>query len=185
MGGRITVDSASMVNKAFEVLEARALFPNIPVDVVVHRSSIVHSFIESADGAWKALMGLPDMKIPIAWALLYPNLPTYSVASENPLDWGDLSFHPMEKKRYPAFYSVIKAGDIGGTAPTAANAADEIAVEAFLKKQIPFGAITEIINEVISGVKTESVEDFNHILHVDSTARENARKAVNRICSQL
>ncbi len=184
MGGRITVDSASMVNKAFEVLEARALFPSIPVDVVIHRSSIVHSLIESADGAWKALLGLPDMKIPIAWALLYPELPTYAVATENPLDWGDISFQPMEKKRYPAFYSVLAAGDKGGTAPAVANAADEIAIEAFLQRKLPFGAIATVIDEVVYSTQTEPVEDFAHILHVDSTARKNARKAVNRICSQ-
>ncbi len=184
MGGRITVDSASMVNKAFEVLEARALFPGIPVDVVIHRSSVVHSLIESADGAWKALIGLPDMKVPIAWALLYPDIPTYAVAEENPLDWGDLSFQPMEKKRYPAFYSVLAAGDLGGTATAAANAADEVAIEAFLKHKLPFGAIATVIDEVVRSTEIESVEDFAHILHVDSKARKNARKAVNRICSQ-
>jgi len=184
MGGRITVDSASMVNKAFEVLEARALFPGIPVDVVIHRSSIVHSLIESADGAWKALLGLPDMKVPIAWALLYPELPTYAVATENPLDWGNLSFQLMEQKRYPAFYSVLAAGDMGGTAPAAANAADEIAIEAFLNRDLPFGAIASLIDEVVNSIQTQSVEDFEHILHVDSTARKNARKAVDRICSQ-
>ncbi len=184
MGGRITVDSASMVNKAFEVLEARALFPEIPIDVVIHRSSIVHSLIESADGAWKALMGLPDMKVPIAWALLFPNLPTCRIVSENPLDWGDLSFHPMEKERYPAFYSVLSSGDTGGTAPAAANAADEVAIQAFLERKIPFGAIATIIEEVISVTKSEPVEDYFHILHVDSEARENARKAVELICSQ-
>lgn len=184
MGGRITVDSASMVNKAFEVLEARALFPNIPVDVVIHRSSIVHSLIESADGAWKALLGFPDMKIPIAWALLYPELPTCAVVSENPLNWGDLSFQSMEKRRYPAFYSVLAAGDTGGTAPTVANAADEIAVDAFLKGELPFGAIATVIDEVVNSTQTEPVEDFAHIMRVDSTSRKNARKAVDRICSQ-
>lgn len=183
MGGRITVDSASMVNKAFEVMEARALFPGIPIDVVVHRNSIVHSLIESADGAWKALMGLPDMKIPIAWALLYPDLPTFAVASETPLDWGELSFQSMEKERYPAFYSVLAAGDIGGTAPAVANAADEIAVDAFLKEKIPFGTIASVIDQTVISTASGPVEDFAHILHVDSTARENARKAVERICS--
>ena len=184
MGGRITVDSATMVNKAFEVLEARALFPGIPIDVVIHRSSIVHSLIESADGAWKALMGLPDMKVPIAWALLFPDLPTLAIASENPLDWGNLSFVRMEKERYPAFYSVLSAGDTGGTAPAAANAADEIAIQAFLDREIPFGAIAIIINKVLSITKSEPVEDFPHILHVDSEARAEARKAVELICSR-
>ena len=183
MGGRITVDSASMVNKAFEVIEARALFPGIPVDAVIHRSSIVHSLVESADGAWKALLGLPDMKVPIAWALLYPELPAYAVASESPVDWGSISFLPMDKHRYPAFYAVLGAADAGGTATVAANAADEIAVEAFLKKKIPFGAIAEVIEEVTNLTKPEPVIDFNHIMQADSTARKSARKAVDRLCS--
>jgi 1-deoxy-D-xylulose-5-phosphate reductoisomerase len=185
MGGRITVDSASMVNKAFEVIEARALFPGIPVDVVVHRSSIVHSLIESADGAWKALMGLPDMKVPIAWALLYPDLPAYAVASENPLNWGNISFLPLEQQRYPAFFSVLAAADRGGTAPAVANAADETAVDAFLKGKLPFGAISEVIDLVTGLSPVEPIEDFDHIVSVDFTARENARKVVDRICSQL
>ncbi len=184
MGGRITVDSATMVNKAFEVLEARALFPGINVGVVIHRNSIVHSFVESADGAWKALLGLPNMDVPIAWALLYPELPTYAVANESPLDWGEISFHAIEKKRYPAFYSVLSAGDIGGTVPAAANAADEIAIEAFLQGRIPFGAIATVIDDIVNSTKADSVEDFSHILEVDSEARRNARKAVDRICSQ-
>jgi len=184
MGGRITIDSASMVNKAFEVLEARALFPGIPVDVVIHRSSIVHSLIETADGAWKALLGLPDMRIPIAWALLYPNLPVYAVASETPLDWGCLSFQPMDRERYPAFYSVLAAGDAGGTAKAAANAADEVAVEAFLMNRIPFGSISSVIEEVVSRTEVNAVESFEQILLVDSIARENARKVVEHICSR-
>jgi 1-deoxy-D-xylulose-5-phosphate reductoisomerase len=183
MGGRITVDSASMVNKAFEVIEARALFPGIPVDVVIHRTSVVHSLIETADGAWKALLGLPDMKVPIAWALLYPDLPVYAVASESPLDWGCLSFQPMDANRYPAFYSVLAAGDSGGTAKAAANAADEVAVEAFLMNRIPFGAVSSIIDEVVSRTPVNKVENIEHILLVDSIARDNARKVVERICS--
>jgi len=184
MGGRITVDSASMVNKAFEVLEAKALFPRIPIDVVIHKSSIVHSFIESADGAWKALMGLPDMKIPIAWALNYPNLPTDIIASEKPTEWGELSFDMMEEKKYPAFYSVLYAGEKGGIVPTAANAADEIAVDAFLKKQLPFGEIGTVISEVVNNTKVEPVKDFSHIQSTDTSARFYARKVVNEICSQ-
>lgn len=184
MGGRITVDSASMVNKAFEVIEARALFPGIPIDVVIHKSSIVHSFIESADGAWKALMGLPDMKVPIAWALNYPNLPTDTIASEKPTDWGELSFTKMEEKKYPAFYSVLYAGEKGGIVPTAANAADEVAVDAFLHQRLSFGDIATVIREVVNSTEAEPVKDFNHIQSVDTSARIYARKVVNEICSQ-
>jgi len=182
MGGRITVDSATMVNKAFEVIEARALFPGIPIDVVIQRSSIVHSLGETADGAWKALLGLPDMKVPIAWALNYSDLHYPAVASETPLDWGSISFEPVAGDRYPAYFAVLEAGDIGGTAPAVANAADEVAVDAFLKGRIPFGAIAGIIKDTVCGIKSVPVEDYCHVLQTDMLAREAAGKAVQRTC---
>lgn len=184
MGGRITVDSATMVNKAFEVLEARALFPGIPVNVIIHRSSVVHSFIECADGAWKALMGFPDMKVPIAWALLYPGLPALRVASESPLDWGPLSFSPVESSRYPAFHEVLRAGEIGGTAPAAANAADEVAVDAFLRGHLPFGEISGIISGTVEDLGSQPVESFGQLRETDEKARLRARKAVEQVCSR-
>lgn len=184
MGGRITVDSASMVNKAFEILEARALFPGIPVDAVIHRSSIVHSLVESADGAWKALLGLPHMKIPISWALHYPDLPVEPEASENPLDWGTLSFQPIESERYPAFHAVLEAGDLGGTAPAVANAADETAVKAFLEGNIHFGAIAEVIRNTVRSMEITPVENFDMLLEADKLARNRARKAVENACCQ-
>jgi 1-deoxy-D-xylulose-5-phosphate reductoisomerase len=183
MGGRITVDSATMVNKAFEVIEARALFPGMPVDVVINRSSIVHSLVETADGAWKALLGLPDMKVPIAWALLYPDMPTFAVASENPLDWGTIAFQPVEEERYAAYTEVLLAGDMGGTAPAVANAADEVAVTAFLAGSIPFGAIAEIIASTLHAIRTVPVETYDHIAEMDKLARETAGKAVEQACS--
>ena len=182
MGGRITVDSATMVNKAFEVLEARALFPGVKVDVVVHRNSIVHSFVECADGAWKALMGLPDMKVPIAWALHYPDLPALRVADESPLDWGTLSFQPLDNNRYPAFTEVLKAGDMGGTAPAAANAADEVAVAAFLSGKIPFGEISGIIGMVVEELGSQPVHCLEKLDETDEKARAAARKAVEQLC---
>lgn len=184
MGGRITVDSASMVNKAFEVLEARALFPGVQVDVVVHPSSVVHSFVQCADGAWKALMGLPDMRVPIAWALLHPDLPSLKVADESPLDWGTLSFQPLDINRYPAFAEILKAGELGGTAPAAANAADEIAVAAFLEGRLPFGEIHGIISSVIESLGVEPVKDLDGIMKTDEQARTAARKAVDLLCSR-
>ncbi len=184
MGGRITVDSATMVNKAFEVLEARALFPGIPVGVVVHRSSIVHSFVRCADGAWKALMGHPDMKVPISWALHYPDLASPVEANDFPSDWGDLSFSELQQERYPAFATVTAAGDLGGTAPAAANAADEVAVEAYLKKRIPFGHIATVIAGVLNKWNTVPVVDYTQLMHADNEARELARMEVDRVCSR-
>lgn len=182
MGGRITVDSASMVNKAFEVLEARALFPGIPVNVVVNRSSIVHSFVECADGAWKCLMGLPHMKVPIAWALHYPDLPAFRAASESPPDWGELSFQAMDEARYPGFTAVMEAGRLGGTAPAAANAADEVAVEAFLRRRIPFGEIPGVIRTAVEELGGKPVESFEQLKATDEKARKLAGKAVEQVC---
>jgi 1-deoxy-D-xylulose-5-phosphate reductoisomerase len=183
MGGRITVDSATMVNKAFEVLEARALFPGIPVGVAVHRSSIVHSLVGCADGAWKALMGHPDMKVPISWALHYPDLASPVEAGDFPVDWGDLSFSELQKERYPAFAAVAGAGDLGGTAPAAANAADEVAVEAFLEGRIPFGHIASVVTGVLEKWNTLPVEDYSQLMEADGEARILARMEVERLCS--
>jgi 1-deoxy-D-xylulose-5-phosphate reductoisomerase len=184
MGGRITVDSATLVNKAFEVLEARALFPGVPVSAVIHRPSIVHSLVECADGAWKALMGFPDMKIPISWALLYPDLPTEALVMEDPTQWGTLSFEKLDPARYPAFGAVLDAGETGGTAPAAANAADEVAVAAFLSGRIPFGAIALVIRETLDSFESRPADSFLAVCEADSIARERARKAVDRICLQ-
>lgn len=184
MGSRITVDSASMVNKAFEVIEARALFPGIPMDTVIHRSSIVHSLVECSDGAWKALMGFPDMKVPISWALHHPDLPMERISAESPLDWGDLAFEPLDVNRYPAFSLVTAAGEAGGTAPAAANAADEVAVEAFLRGSLPFGGIAEVIGRTLEELPSRTVDGFEQLLEIDEEARRLARRAVERICSQ-
>lgn len=177
MGPRITVDSASMVNKAFEVIEARRLFPGIPVGVVVHPESIVHSMVETADGAWKGLMGLPDMRVPISFALHWPDLSAAAPdTGESPVDWGTLSFRELDERRYPAFTAVLEAFRAGGTAPAAANAADEEAVEAFLSGRIPFGAIALVIAGVVSEHRPRPVTDLETILEADAGARAAARR---------
>jgi 1-deoxy-D-xylulose-5-phosphate reductoisomerase len=175
MGSRITVDSATMVNKAFEVIEARRLFPGMDVGVVMHPESIVHSLVETADGAWKALMGLPDMKVPISFALHWPDLPIPgSAAGESPTDWGTLSFRELDECRYPAFAAVLDAFRVGGTAPAAANAADEEAVKAFLNRRIPFGAIAGVIAGVVREHHPRQVTDYETLLEADAGARAAA-----------
>lgn len=182
MGARITVDSASMVNKAFEVIEARRLFPGIPVEVVVHPESIVHSFIETADGAWKALLGAPDMGVPISFALHWPALAIPEApGGDHPLGWGALHFRPMDIERYPAYAAVLSAYDTGGTALAAANAADEEAVKAFLSKKIPFGAISEVIRRVLKGYDALPVTGFEVLLKADSLARQLARDVMEEM----
>jgi len=182
MGSRITVDSASMVNKAFEVIEARRLFPGIPVEVVVHPESIVHSLVETADGAWKSLMGTPDMGLPISYALHWPALDIPETrGGDHPLGWGALHFRRVDPGRYPAYAAVLAAYDTGGTAPAAANAADEEAVKAFLSKRIPFGAVSEVISGVLSRFDAVPVTGFDVLEKADSHARQLARDVMEEM----
>jgi 1-deoxy-D-xylulose-5-phosphate reductoisomerase len=181
MGPRITVDSATLVNKAFEVIEARWLFPGMDVDVVIHPASIVHSLVRLADGSMKALMGRPDMRIPIQAALLGPGAVPGVTASDGPLDWPALTFSRVEAARYPAFRMVCDAGARGGTFPAAANAADEVAVQAFLEGRIRLGGIASVIEHALSrcescaGVNRESIEE------ADRSARRTALEKVESL----
>ncbi|OPL20054.1 MAG: hypothetical protein AVO35_00950 [Candidatus Aegiribacteria sp. MLS_C] len=183
MGARITVDSATMVNKAFEVIEAGWLFPDLPVDVVVHPQSIVHSLVRLSDGSWKALLGQPDMSIPLQYALTWPRCDNCVIARDGPLDWGPLEFMPLESGRYPAFDVVSVAGNEGGTAPAAANAADEVAVEAYLEDRISFGDIAVVISSVLEGHRKTAVSSLEDVMNADAEARASARKVVDRLCS--
>ncbi len=182
MGARITVDSATMVNKAFEVIEARWLFGNVPVDVVVHPGSIVHSLVRLGDGSWKALLGEPDMKVPIQFALAYPDLHITTLSTGGPLDWDKLEFLPLDHGRYPAFKMVVGAGEEGGTLPAAANAADEVAVEAFLAGRIDFGCIASVIGEVLDSHESLPLLVMGDVMDADARARDRARKVVQRLC---
>ncbi|MFO8183115.1 MAG: 1-deoxy-D-xylulose-5-phosphate reductoisomerase [Candidatus Aegiribacteria sp.] len=182
MGARITVDSATMVNKAFEVMEARWLFGDLPVEVAVHPQSIVHSLVKLPDGSWKALLGEPDMKVPIQYALLYPDGELMRLSHDGPPDWGVLEFRKVDPERYPAFHTVMEAGKAGGTLPAAANAADEVAVEAFLQGRIGFGHIPVVIEEVLNGHDKSPVSDFHSVMEADSGARAMAGRVVDGLC---
>ncbi len=182
MGARITVDSATMVNKAFEVIEAGWLFPGIPVGVLLHPQSVVHSLVRLEDGSWKALLGTPDMKIPIQYALLWPSGGLKRISHDSPLDWTELAFEPLDALRYPAFGIVLCAGESGGTCPAVANAADEVAVEAFLDGRILFGGIGEIIDSVLSDHVPGKITCLQDVLEADRWARTEAGKAVEKRC---
>lgn len=183
MGARITVDSATMVNKAFEVIEAGWLFPGLPVEVVVHPQSIVHSLVRLSDGSWKALLGEPDMRVPVQYALTWPRCGNSVIAVDGPLDWGSLEFRPLEDGRYPAFHTVVRAGEEGGTCPAAANAADEVAVDAYLSGMIRFGDIAAVIASVLEGHRRSSVSSIEDVMNADAEARTSARRVVDRLCS--
>lgn len=182
MGSRITVDSATMVNKAFEVIEARWLFRGIPVGAVLHPQSIVHSLVRLGDGSWKALLGSPDMGLPIQYALTGTQTGLATLAEDRPSDWPPLEFSELDRRRYPAFGIVLEAGSLGGSAPAAANAADEVAVQAFLDGRISFGDIHRVIGGVLESVPVFPVSSFGDVMEADAAARAAAEGRVAGRC---
>lgn len=187
MGNRITVDSATMMNKGFEVIEARWLFglPLEQIEVVVHPQSIVHSLVEFADGSTLAQLGPPDMRIPIQYALMFPER---VAGNTRTLDWATikrLDFERPSARRFPCLQLAREALRRGGAWPCALNAADEVAVAAFLERRIPFTGIARVIEAVLnrlSGAQLVSMED---VLHWDAEARRLAAEEVNRACLRV
>jgi 1-deoxy-D-xylulose-5-phosphate reductoisomerase len=180
MGKRITVDSATMVNKALEIIEAKWLFGLSPsqIEVLIHPQSIVHSMVEFCDGTIFAHMGYPDMKIPIQYALTYPNrVDAYSRGIDF-ASLGSLSFEPSDPDRFPALRIGYHVADVGGTAGAILNATNEVAVEAFLAKQIRFTDITRIIQEIIEVHKVIPNPSLEEVLQADNWARGLAREKI-------
>lgn len=185
MGKKITVDSASMMNKGLEVIEARWLF-NLDIskiDVLIHPQSIVHSMVEFVDGSILAQMGIPDMRTPIAYALTYPERINNYLPFLDLVEAHNLEFSKPDMKKFPCLRIAYEAGICGGTMPAVLNAANEIAVEAFLKEIIKFVALPGIIDKVVSAhnsIKTPSLED---ILKADERARAQTKELIERIIS--
>jgi 1-deoxy-D-xylulose-5-phosphate reductoisomerase len=152
MGPKITVDSATLMNKAFEVIEAHWLFgvPWDDIEVVVHPESIIHSMVEFVDGSVKAQMSVPDMRLPIQYALFYPHrVRNDAVEKFDPLSTGSLNFRPLNAERYPCFRLGLEVGMRGGTWPAALCGADDVAVEMFLSGRIGFSEIPTVIEEAL------------------------------------
>jgi 1-deoxy-D-xylulose-5-phosphate reductoisomerase len=180
MGPKITIDSATLVNKAFEVMEARWLYrlPYSKIDAVIHPQSVVHSLVEFADGSYKAQLGLPDMRLPIQYALTYPNrLPSPAVTS-TPTDWGSLEFAPLTDADHPAYAVARAAAEAGGNRGVILNAADEVAVEAFLAGRITFSAIAETIATAVDRWGAPGEPDLDGIIGLDTEVRQTLREAV-------
>ena len=181
MGRKITVDSATLMNKAFEVIESHWLFgvPWDRIEVVVHPQSTIHSMVEFADGSVKAQLGPPDMRLPIQYALFYPQrLPNGMIPR---LDTGishSLTFQPLELDRYPCFEIAVEAGRQGGSCPTVLSAADEVAVNAFLDNKIGFTDIPTLVARVLSEHERSSGLDAEELLEIDRWATERAREMV-------
>ena len=152
MGRRITIDSATMVNKAFEVIEAHYLFsvPYEKIDVVIHPESVVHSFVEYQDGSVLAQLSSPDMRIPIQYALTAPARVESGLSRLEIEKMGELTFEPLDPDRFPAFPVVLNAARCGGTAPAAVNAADEVLIDRFLEGEIPLTGIAAGLEDILA-----------------------------------
>jgi 1-deoxy-D-xylulose-5-phosphate reductoisomerase len=176
MGQKITIDSATMMNKGLEVIEARWEFDMAPerIEVVIHPQSVVHSMVRYQDGAIMAQLGIPDMRIPIAYALSFPHRlkggwPPLEVTRQS-----ELNFLPVEKRRYPALQLAYDALSTGGTLPAVLNAANEVAVAAFLGGRIGFRQVHKIIAKTMDKHAPKHAREVEEVLEVDRWARAHA-----------
>ena len=183
MGGRITIDSATLMNKGFEAIEAHHLFgvPYERIEVVVHPQSIVHSLIDLNDGASLAHLGHPDMRVPISYALHYPERADVDVPRLDLAAVGELSFEAPDLETFACLRLAREAGRAGGTAPCVLNAADEVAVAAFLEGRIGFEAIGAAIERVLEEMPAAPLTHFEDLFAVDAEARRRAEAQVGEL----
>lgn len=183
MGKKITVDSASLMNKAFEVIEVHWLFdaPWERIAVVIHPQSVVHSMVEFADGVVKAQLGPPDMRVPIQYALFYPRrVPNAALPRLDTAIQSSLTFQPLDAARYPCFTLALETARRGGTYPAVLSAADEVAVEAFLARKIRFTDIPRLVERVVAAHCDSGTATVERILEADAWARARAIELVGR-----
>jgi len=178
MGGKITIDSATLMNKGLELIEAHHLFgvPYDRIDVVVHPQSIIHAIVHLNDAASLAHLGYPDMRVPISYALHHPDRVDVPVAQLDLVQLGQLTFEAPDVDAFPCLRLAREAAEVGGTAPCVLNAANEIAVHAFLSGELPFTGIPEVIDRTLEAVPATSVRHFSDLYAADSEAREAARR---------
>lgn len=176
MGAKITIDSASLMNKGLEVIEAHWLFNAKPeqIEVVVHPQSVIHSMVEYVDGSVLAQLGNPDMRTPIAYGLAYPERIDAGVSSLDFLSVGKLEFEAPDTKRFPCLKLAYDALDAGGTASTILNAVNEVAVHAFLSRKINFTGIPDLITSALEYMNIEAVASIEHLVETDEKARQYA-----------
>jgi 1-deoxy-D-xylulose-5-phosphate reductoisomerase len=181
MGRKITIDSATMMNKGLEVIEARWEFDMDPslIKVVIHPQSVVHSMVRYQDGAIIAQLGIPDMRIPIAYALSFPNRLKGSWRALDLTQHRELNFLPVEKRRFPALSLAYDALQEGGTMPAVLNGANEVAVAAFLSGRIGFREIHRIITKTMQRHASRHAREIGEILEVDRWARQQASSLIN------
>jgi 1-deoxy-D-xylulose-5-phosphate reductoisomerase len=176
MGRKISVDSATLMNKGLEVIEARWLFNATPeqIEVLVHPQSIVHSMVAYRDGSIIAQMGTPDMRTPIAHALAWPDRIEAGVDRLNLARMNDLSFHEPDLNRFPCLALAFQAMQAGGSAPVTLNAANEVAVERFLEGRVGFDQIPQIVGTVMDRITVSPVNNLEDVLEQDKIARHMA-----------
>jgi 1-deoxy-D-xylulose-5-phosphate reductoisomerase len=173
MGPKITIDSATLVNKAFEAIEAKWLYrlPYDRIQAVIHPQSVVHSLVEFIDGSYKAQLGRPDMRLPIQYALTYPERLPSPALHASPEDWGDLQFEALAPGRFPAYDAARAAAAAGGNRGTILNAADETAVAAFLAGTIRFPRIAGVIADAVERWGAEAEPHLDEIVALDAEVR--------------
>ena len=183
MGRKISVDSATMMNKGLEVIEASWLFglPRERIEVVLHPQSVVHSLVEYIDGSVLAQLGNPDMRIPISHALGWPERIESGADALDLLSVGALQFEAADTSRYPCLALACEALQTGGTAPAVLNAANEVAVQAFLDRRIPFLSIPEVIEQTLGHVTARAADSLDSILADDALAREHAAELITSV----
>jgi len=183
MGSKITIDSASMMNKGLEVIEARWLFNLQPeqIEVIVHPQSIIHSLVQFADGSIKAQMGLPDMKLPIQYALAYPRRMASNYPRFTFLQYPALNFELPDFTAFENLQLAYDALHAGGNVPCVLNAANEVAVEAFLQGKIRFTAMSELIEQCMQSIEHLSAPSYEDYIHTDKETRQLASRLVERV----
>lgn len=173
MGNKITIDSATMMNKGLEIIEAHWLFglPANQIEVLIHPQSIIHSMVEFVDGSVKAQLGVPDMKIPIQYALTYPDRSPSLYKRVNFAELATMTFSEPDTSKFRCLSLAYAALRAGGSAPVVLNAANEIAVTLFLNKELPFGGIAELIDTALEQIPLTTITSLDEITYVDSIAR--------------
>ena len=183
MGGKITIDIATLMNKGLEVMEAHHLFgtPYDKIDVVVHPQSIIHAMVQLCDGSTKAHMGYPDMRVAIGYALHHPDRADLPIKPLDLVELGQLTFEAPDLETFPCLRLAREAGLAGGTAPCALNAANEVAVHAFLNGRLPFTGIPQVIEGVLDELGSRRVHDFEALYVTDAEAREIAADLIEGV----
>ena len=180
MGKKITIDCATLINKGFEVIEARWYFHVEPekIDVLIHPQSLVHSLVEFQDGSLIAQLGIPDMRLPISYALSYPQRLSNQLPSLDLARVGTLNFERPDLDRFPCLRYAYQAMEVGGTMPAVLNAANEVAVQAFLAERISFLQISQVIAEAMAGHTPKSLQRMEDALQADEWGRQQAAQLV-------